>query len=445
METDKIILNPGIIDSKAKNFAVMNTFSSHSNEVEEIISNKPPFIVRWGILFFFLLLLLLAFIGWFIKYPDIIKARGLLNSINAPKEIQTKTNGKLIKLFEKENQQVHQNEIIGYIESTANHTEVISLSKILDTITEKINNNSADKVVSYLAIQFNNLGELQTSYQIFSNSFSSFTNYLSKGFYLKKKGMLSEDISYLKRLHNELMQQKNLSVKDLSLSDSTFQIYQTLKNQKVISTVDYRLEKSKFIAKQMTLPQINSSIINNESQQHEKQKEIAELENQIQQQKNLFVQSLNTIKSQVEDWEKKYLIRAPIDGRVSFVGFLQENQELKTGQLICYINPGNTDYYVETLISQYNFGKIKTEQEVLLKFQAYPYQEFGFIKGNIEIINAIPADSGYLAKVSLPENLITNYKKIIQYKTGLLVQADIVTENLNLLQRLFYNLRKMIH
>ena len=132
--------------------------------------------------------------------------------------------------------------------------------------------------------------------------------------------------------------------------------------------MDYRNEKSKFISKQMTLPQINSSIISNESQQHEKQKEIAELENQIQQQKNIYIQSLNTIKSQVEDWKKKYLLVAPIGGKISFATFLQENQELKSGQLICYVNPGNISYFAEVLIPQYNFGKINTGQEVLLKF-----------------------------------------------------------------------------
>ena len=33
-------------------FIVENDFSEHGNEVEEIISKKPPFIVRWGTTFF---------------------------------------------------------------------------------------------------------------------------------------------------------------------------------------------------------------------------------------------------------------------------------------------------------------------------------------------------------------------------------------------------------
>ncbi|WP_276500037.1 hypothetical protein [Terrimonas pollutisoli] len=109
-----------------------------------------------------------------------------------------------------------------------------------------------------------------------------------------------------------------------------------------------------------------------------------------------------------------------------------------------HINPGNTNYYVEALIQQYIFGKVKKGQQVLLKFPAYTCHEFGTGKGVVELINATPSDSGYLAKVSLQGGLITNYKKQLRYNDKLPVQADIITENLNLLQRVFYNLRKNI-
>ena len=420
-------------------------FTGANNEIEEIISNRLPFMVRRGTLFFFFMLLVLTVICWFIKYPDVITARGVLNSINSPKEVQTRVSGKLVKLIVKENQPVNKEDILGYIESTAKHEEIIQLSEMLDSISLKMENGNTNNIIPYQSRLFTQLGEIQTSYQTFSSSFSVFINYLSNGFSLRKKNMLSADIGYLTRLHSQLLYQRQLLVKDLSLADSTFTANEELKTGNVISALDYRNEKSKLIAKQMTLPQVNSSIITNESQQHEKQKEIAELENQIQQQKNIFLLALNTFKSQVSDWEKKYLLKAPVEGKVSFAGFIQENQELKTGQLICYVNPGNTDYYAEALISQYSFGKIKKGQAVLIKLQAYPYHEFGYLKGKIETVTAIPTDSGYLAKVSLPKTLLTNYNKPVQYRTGLLFQGEIITEELNLLQRLFYNLRKRVN
>lgn len=117
---------------------------------------------------------------------------------------------------------------------------------------------------------------------------------------------------------------------------------------------------------------------------------------------------------------------------------------MRQGQVVCYINPGDTDNFMEILIPQYNFGKVKPGQQVLLRFPAYPYQEFGTVKGVVEFISTTPSDSGYLAKVCLPQGLVTNYKKQLRYNTGLSAQADIITEDMNLLQRLFNNLRKNI-
>jgi hypothetical protein len=82
---------------------------------------------------------------------------------------------------------------------------------------------------------------------------------------------------------------------------------------------------------------------------------------------------------------------------------------------------------------------------ILLKFQAYPYQEFGSVKGRIEFISTAPSDSGYLAKVTLPGGLVTNYKKTIQYRTGLSMQADIITDKRRLLERFFSNFRSKLN
>jgi len=248
----------------------------------------------------------------------------------------------------------------------------------------------------------------------------------------------------IKPLYAILSDQKRLLQQDLSLSIENFNANESLAKDKVISALDYRNEKNKLIAKQLSLPQINASIVSNESQQNEKRKEIAELENQIIVQKNTFVQALHTMKSQIQAWEFKYLLKTPVSGIVSFSGFFQENQEMKAGQPLFYVQPDNTSYFVEMLVPQYNFGRVKQGQTVLLKFQAYPFEQYGSVVGKIDYINSTPSDSGYLAKVILPNGLITNYKKPLQYRNGLFAQADIITENMRLLERFYYNITKQL-
>jgi len=338
---------------------------------------------------------------------------------------------------------------LAYMESIANPASVNSISRQIDSINWLIGQSRTDEIIKYFPGYsnqqlLNNLGELQTPYQTFIQSFITFKDFLRNGFFLRKKNMLLTDMLNIQKLDTILANQKTLLVQDIALSNETFDANKSLAADRVISALDYRNEKSKLIAKQLSLPQINSAIVSNESQQNEKRKEIAELENQVLVQKNTFVQALQTMKSQVQLWEFKYLLKAPVDGVVSFAGFFQENQEIKPGQPLFYVQPANTTYFVEMLVPQYNFGKIKLGQKVLLKFQAYPFEQFGNVTGKIEFIHQTVSDSGYLVKVGLPNGLRTNQSKTLQYRNGLLAQADIITQDMRLLERFYYNLIKQI-
>ncbi|HEY5462603.1 MAG TPA: HlyD family efflux transporter periplasmic adaptor subunit [Hanamia sp.] len=447
METEKSMVTDNL-KSPSGDLGV-NTFAEHGNEIEEIISNKPPYIVRWGTVYFFLLLLMLGLISWFIKYPDIVIASAALNSVNAPQEVITRTDGKLTQILIKENEKVNKGEILGYMESIANPQSVRELSQRIDSINDLISQNHTDEIVHFFPSnssqgggRVEELGELQDSYQTFIQAFITFRDFISNGFYLKKKKMLAIDMLNLQKLHAILLNQKSLMQQDLALSDETFSANKTLANQKVISAFDFRDEESKLIGKQLSLPQINASIVANEGNQNDKLQEIAELENQIVAEKNTFVQALQTIKSQIQAWEYKYVLIAPVSGIISFTGFFQENQEMKAGQLLFYVQPENTSYYVETLIPQYNSGKVKKGQKVLLKFQAYPFEQFGAVLGKIDYIKTVPADSGYLAKIILPQGLITNYKRRLQYRNGMIAEADIITQDMRLMDRLYNNAKK---
>lgn len=420
-------------------------FVNESGEMDEIISEKPSFLVRWGISLLLLILLLLLGVSWFIQNPDIVTAKGTLNSINAPKEVIAHSGGKLIRLLKKEGDTVHREEVLGFLESIANPEQVIALAVYLKDLSSKLQSNQTIAAAETLPALYNQLGELQSPYQTFIQAHTDFLNYLNNGFYVKKMAMLENDMSYLKKLHTTLIEQQSLTKEDLALTDTTFRANESLKNDKVISAMDFRNEKSRLLAKQMLLPQISSSIINNESNQNQKAKEIAELENQIRQQKGLFMQSVNTLLSQVDEWERKYLLIAGIDGRFNLSGFIQENQQIKAEQVIGFIDPGNSSYFIEAFIPQYNSGKININQDALLRFPAYPHEEFGKVKGRISFISNISSDSGYLAKVVLPEGLVSNYNKTFAYRTGLSVDVDIVTKKRRLLDRFLSNIKAKIN
>jgi HlyD family secretion protein len=419
----------------------------YSPTVREIISYKPIWIIRNGNMLFLAVLLSMLGVSFLVKYPDVVQATATLTSINDPKEVKAKVQGLLQRLLVGEGDHVSAQQVLGYMESTARHEVVLQLSTITEEMQAQIDTGNAGEAVfafGKFSSSHVDVGELSSAFVTFSKAYREFNQYLSFGYFIKKRNMLSADIRYLKRLHNYLMEQKSMQAVDVSLARKTLVANRSLDSDHVISPVDFRSEQSKFISKSLSIPQINAAIVSNESAQHEKDKEIAALENEIAQQKEIFRQSLLTLHSSIAEWESKYLLISPIRGKVNFTNFIQEKQQVKLGATICFIDPGDSEYYAEVNIPQHNFGKIKIGQKVKLKLPAYPFQEFGTIEGRLSFVNSIPSDSGFVAKVDLPNGLQTNYKKQVLYHEGLMAQAEIVTVNTSLASRIFNELISMM-
>jgi multidrug resistance efflux pump len=419
-----------------------SAFHHRSDAAQEIISRRPGFIEKWALIFFMGILLLLIAGTWFIRYPDIIETRGALTADNAPKEIVSLQTGRLIKLFVKNGDPVKNGDVIGWLESTANTLEVLSLSTQLDSGLTLISQGRSENLSSLFKESYHRLGELQIPYQVFTTASQQYKDYLINGFYTRKKGMLKKDINTLVQMNSSIETQKNLTKQDEDSSRKTLEMNKILFDEKVISAEEYRIANSKHTNKQMAIPQLNSSILSNQNQQRDKLKEIEQLDHDVSQQKIIFEQVLQTLKSSVDEWIHKYTIQAPVDGTVFFTLPLQQNKFIEQGKLLGYINPPDSKFYVEIYLPQNNFGKVDAGMPVQLRFDAYPYQETGFVKGTLDFVSPIATDSGFLATIRLDNGLVTNMKNNIQYKNGLKAQALVVTKNMRLLERLYYNIVK---
>jgi multidrug efflux pump subunit AcrA (membrane-fusion protein) len=413
-----------------------------SDSVQEIISARPGFWERWSIWLFLLVFLSLVTGAWLIKYPDIIQANARLTAANGPKEIVVRHDGRLVKLLAGNNDTVTAGQVIGWIESTANHEQVIDLAGLLEQASQYLSKDELAAASTIFYRKFDQLGELQSAYQQFITAWQQFDDYLINGYYYKRKKGLTEDLIFLRKDHRSIERQKTLTEQEAALEGETFDTNQSLFKEKVISAQDLRVERSKLLDRQIGIPRLESSLNANESQQLAKQREIDELDHAISRQKIIFQQALQTLHSLVADWEKQYLLTTPVAGKIVFIVPLQENQVLPTGKVIGYINPPDSRYYAEVTLSQNNLGKIKVGQKVQLRFDAYPYPEFGYVWGELSYISAIPADSGFRANITLPQALMTNYKKQIQYSSGLRCTALIITRDSRLISRFYYKMVK---
>lgn len=423
---------------------VLNNFSLRSEAVQEIVNQKGNFVEQRALLLFIIIVFLITAGSWFIRYPDIINARAKLIAEDEPKEIIPLQTGRLIKLFVKNNDEVLQGQMIGWIETTARTENIIALSDRIDRCSAYIEKNQFDQVPTLLDTVFNNLGELQTPYQAFMTAFQQYNDYWINGFYRHKKQMLTKDKADLKKLKKIIGEQKELSSIDRDSARVSLEMYRYLLSEKVIAPEEFRLEESKYLSKEMALPQQNQNMISNETLQREKQKEIDQLVHDEQEQKFIFVQALQTFQSNVKTWLQQYTLRAPLSGKIIFTIPLQQYKFVESGNLIAWVNPPESRYYAEITLPQTNFGKIDTGMHVQLRFDAYPYQETGFVPASISYITPVPLDSNFVAIATLSGGLITSSSKPIQYKSGLHAQALIIAKDMRLPQRIYYNIVKSL-
>ncbi|MBX3257388.1 MAG: HlyD family efflux transporter periplasmic adaptor subunit [Chitinophagaceae bacterium] len=424
--------------------SINKNFALRSEETQEIISRKPGLFEKWALLIFLFVIVTVIAGASFVKYPDTIEGSAVLTGKNAPKEILPRQSGRLTGLLLENNRQVKANQVIGWIESTADPEEIMKLSEMLDKGIQLLSGNKPEELSGLFKERMEHLGELQGSYQTFVTAWQQFNDYLVNGYYSNRKRLLLTDILSLQHITEKMMEEKKLKLSDNELAKSTFEMNEYLFNEKVISKEEYRAAKSIYMNKLSAIPQLESGIISQENQVREKRKEIDQLEHDILQQKELFEQALYTLKSGTEDWIIRFVIRSPVDGKLTFVLPLQKNQFLEQGKLIGYVSPADASYYAEIKLAQHNFGKVDTGMDVQLRFDAYPYQEVGFISGRLNYISDISVDSNFLGKVDLPEGLMTTRQKNLPFRSGLKARALVITKDMTLLQRIYYGITKSL-
>src|SRR5690606_6663 len=109
----------------------------------------PRWIIRWGITIMLLVVIVLIGGSFIYKYPDLIKARITILSVNPPVQIVTKSNGKIDQLLVQNNQSVKKDDVLAVIENTANYADARELLSMFDSLTFWFNTPDKFRDVSF--------------------------------------------------------------------------------------------------------------------------------------------------------------------------------------------------------------------------------------------------------------------------------------------------------
>jgi multidrug efflux pump subunit AcrA (membrane-fusion protein) len=406
----------------------------HSEEVEEIIGAVPNWIIRWGISLLFSILLLILFFSAFIKSPDLVHAKLRVDSYHRPQGVIARRDGKLANLFVTEGQLVKKGEILGFLESTTAHRQLLEMSAQVDSLHKQVKVKNYDFLTQVKLNKEEHCGELQPYLQ--------FLTYLPRGVYAKKETVVRHEIEYLKLLELQLEAELKINQEGLQLAEQEFEMQKRLAALNVLSNQEFRQKESLFLNSKIPLYSTRSALINNKISQNLKKEELVEMDYEIAEQYSLFLSSIQRFKSELDSWKKEYVLVAEQDGKVVFHQVIRENQWMRKNTPVLYIlnELDQASTFGELILSQHSYGKIKKGQDVLVQLNAYPAQEFGLLKGEIRSVSeVVSGDTAFIAIVTLPRQ--TTYGKTVKLHIGLEAQSELVTDKYSLLERIFSSTR----
>ena len=144
-----------------------------SEEVQEILSHVPNWMIRWGNTLLLVFVVMLLAISWFVKYPDTIDAQVMITTSNPPQKLFANVGGRFELFLVGDNDTVAQDTHLAVIKNPANYSDVLFLKSIVDTITI---NKSNDFFFPLNELPPLILGELNNSFSIFENDYYEYNS-----------------------------------------------------------------------------------------------------------------------------------------------------------------------------------------------------------------------------------------------------------------------------
>lgn len=417
----------------------------HSEELGEVLGTPPRWLVRWGTTIALFTFVTLLAVAYFVKYPDIITADLVITAPNPPVNLIANQAGLLEAVLVRDDETVEEGDLLLVYSSTANMIDIDSLEADLKYFSGEI---YARDIEVYTPMRNLQLGSLQEEYSDFLKNYDGFTYGAVNQNDQKQINRLNGQIRNIEAsidLEND--KRKGISLREQMAKDEHARIQKNYSSapDRYRETLGQSAQKIKDIEQEYD--NLKSIISRKKLNIKNLERQIIDIRQQSKEDNSTLVftiaDNINRLKAKVKAWKAKNLMYAPIAGRVIFYKeFDNENQSVLEGtKILQIIPPGDIgEMYGKVDLPQAGSGKVDVGQEVVIKFDNYPFHEYGAITGRVLHKSDIPQENNkYKLEVELINGLRTSTGKELKFNQGMQGTAEIITKERRFLFRLFEN------
>ena len=350
-----------------------------SEEVQDIIERMPT---RWCALtafIMFILVCILTALSFLISYPDTIDGEITITGVSAPVRLLSGADGKL-HLIAPTNKQIANGAIIAYIENGATFKDIVSLKRSL----------KENKIILSNTLNLGELGNIYNSYVVAAQHWYHLSH--SKR-YETMRMSLEKHINASKSISEQLLQNLKIKAQVRKNIQEEFTRDSILAKQYIVTNSELSKSQNSYLNQIENESYLHNTLLEKEAEISNSQTEIAkshiEEEEQVEEAYVDMMSKRNILQSELQLWEKKYLIKAPMDGRLDYLGFWRENVYVLAGTELFSVVPQRNNVIGEAFIPSVGAGKVRIGQNANVKLNDYPYDEFGLLKGIVKSISRV--------------------------------------------------------
>lgn len=225
----------------------------------------------------------------------------------------------------------------------------------------------------------------------------------------------------------------------VSLAEQAFKRYSELEATKYISSAQLQDKQGELLDQRQRLADLERLHAASRRELAAAQADLKDLQLQAQRDVSLLGRNASSLEQNLTENEarREILVSAPVDGVVAVLA-AEVGQTITPGATLASMLPHGAQLEAEIYVPSRSIGFVKPDMQVLLRYQAYPYQKFGQYRARVREVadtSMLPQELGlpqsasseplYRIRLALDSQTIQAYGKHLPLKSGMVVDASI--------------------
>ena len=415
--------------------------SNWSEALQTTLDHPPAALPRYMILVGFLFACMFGTWAWFGTMQDVSQAKGQLVPEGDTYKVQPVAAGEVAKLLVIEGDDIQVGETLVELNTDVLTSEVDRLSNNLAALTSQLRQTQtllaqtryeadAQRAIANAEMQTQEAAMVESQANV--STHETLVTQLSTD--------LEANESRLERLRS-LLEEGAIS------TEYIFDLEQTVRDRHRIMTeqqgqVQQALAHSKQIEAQLDLRRAES--IRQELETQEKIKRLRLEADDLE----AKVTETDTLLETAQVHLDQMFLYAPVNGTVSSINISNIGEVTQPGETVMEITPADTPLVLSALIPNREAGLVKTDMPVQIKFDAFPFQQYGVVPGKVLSISPDSKSDEqmgavYEVEIALERDHVIHEQQAVSLKAGQTASAEIVIKKRRIIDFLLDPIRQL--